>query len=250
MDNTKENKVIEKSLKQKLKSLSIILIVIILIILGYTFIRNAIIIKTLSNRAKEYCIKDNFHMITSTHSAENIAIFDTYYKNGQYLEKHTSFLYDIYRNISGDSDLGKSMTYYDGKSDKRMLFFEKEKILLLSDAFETPIYTPKAMSHATLFDESLLHFIHSCFTLQITKEKVNNVECYKFTNFFYNFNASSYFDITTGLIIRNQSSYSYNDKHFDSTTDIIYEFDVVTDDNLKIPNIEEYTLQEDDQSNN
>ena len=236
-----------KKYNRKLKILILLLMVIILIF-GSIFLRNAIIIKILSNKAQNNINKDNYHITWSTYGKQEITIFDIYYKEGQYLEKLYNFNYDVFN--TKDPSNSKMITYYDGKSDERMVFFEEGKVLSYQDINESeflrnPTIKPENMTQITLYDENLINFIITCFSHQISKGKANNVDCYKFNNVFSNSSASYlYVDAETGFTVRSQTGVSYQDNYSDMFSDVIYEFDVVTDEDFKLPNIEEYTVQD------
>lgn len=235
-----------KKYNRKLKLLFFIIISLLIIMFSATFLRNAIIIKDLSNKAGNYTNEDNFHIIWSTYSKEEITILDIYYKEGKYLEKMYSFNYDFFN--TKEDIISEATFYYDGKSDKRLTFFEKEKILsyenvIGNEFLKNPTIKPENMTQITLFEENFIDFIKACFTNQISKEKANNINCYRFNNISNDFNAL-YIDTTTGLTIRSQSGIEYQENYSDTFSDIIYEFDTVTDEDFNIPNINEYIIQQ------
>lgn len=235
-----------KKYNRKLKLLFFIIISLLIIIFSATFLRNAIIIKDLSNKAGNYTNEDNFHIIWSTYSKEEITILDIYYKEGKYLEKMYSFNYDFFN--TKEDIISEATFYYDGKSDKRLAFFEKEKILSYENVtgnefLKSPTIKPENMTQITLFEENPIDFIKACFTNQISKEKANNINCYRFNNISNNLSAL-YIDTTTGLTIRSQAGIEYQENYSDTFSDIIYEFDTVTDEDFNIPNINEYTIQQ------
>ena len=73
----------------------------------------------------------------------------------------------------------------------------------------------------------------SYFTANISHEKLNGKKCIVFT---IN-DEKAYYDEQTSLHVRTVSK--------NSIVDIKYEFDVVTDEDIKLPNLNEYILQDD-----
>lgn len=73
----------------------------------------------------------------------------------------------------------------------------------------------------------------SYFTSNIGHEELNGQKCIVFSEE----NEKAYYDAKTGLHVRTLSS--------NSIVDIKYEFDIVTDEDIKLPDLSEYVLDED-----
>lgn len=250
-DLEKENANIKKDVKyakkynRKINILILIIVVILLVVFSATFLRNAIIIKSLSKKSSNYDNCNNFHITWSTYNNQLISVFDIYYKDGKYLEKMYMFSYNYEET---KEIVSKARFYYDGISDKRIVYYDNEKVLSYEELdkdspFKKPTIMPINMSHLTLFEETPLEFIKACLTNQITLEKCNNIESYRFNRLNDDINAL-YVDKETGLSLRNQSGGIYQDNYSDTFSDVIYEFNTVTDEDVSMPSTEGYTIQE------
>ncbi len=234
----------KKKIKFKLKIILILIVVIILIILLH-FIRNTIIISSLINKSSKYKNVDNYHIIWSTYSNEQTTIFDVYYKDKIY--KQTLTNYDYNRFINDNEAPSKVVIYRDGNG-KEMTYFYSEKVLYSTNSNENAnSISPKNMTHIEMAKESALNFILTCFNSVITSSECNNIKSYK-SSFIIGYPNTTYFSKETGLTLRSVSGYSYiNDnsrKYTDTFSDIIYEFNTVTDEDISIPNTEGFTIQE------
>lgn len=227
----------------KFKILFIIIIVCFAIVLLH-FIRNAIIISSLIKKSSKYENIDNYHLVWSTYSNEEITIFDVYYKDQKYKQILTSYNYN--RFINDNMSPTKTLLYRD-ETGKEMMYFYNENILNISNNSSESFISPQNMSHITMAKESAIQFVLTCINSFITSVKCNNIETYKIS-FIIGSPNTTFFSKETGLTLRAISGYSYgneNDrKYTDCISDVIYEFNNVTDEDLIIPATEGFTIKE------
>ncbi len=241
-DFEKENEKIKKEVKyakkynRKIKSLIFVIVAILIFLFSITFLRNLIIVKNLSRKALASEKRNNFHIIWSTHTYEETTIFDIYYKDGKYLEK---LFLSNYQSLDGDN-VTKLIKYYDG-GNKVANYFLEDKILQYQEIDEDnkyPTLRPQNISHILMHEENLILL---SFRMFITTQKCNNRDCYRLR---FNDEFSTYIDKETGLTLRSENGISYSNKYYDTISDIICEFDVVKDEDIIMPSIEGYTIQQ------
>lgn len=246
-DIEKENNNLKKEVKyakkynRKIKFLIFIIVFILFIIFASTFFRNAIIIKNLSKKASSYINCNNYHMTWSSYSKEDLVIFDIYYKDGKYLSYFHSYNFSI---DDSRSDFGKITEYYNGNG-QRVTYADYDKSVSYEnvngeDADAIMYLKPYSMAHSTMYDEDFITFIKSCFVTQISSEKYNNRKCYRFKNFNDDTNIL-YIDKETGLSIKSESGVLIGNRYVDTFSDIEIEFDIVTDEDVKMPSTDGYT---------
>lgn len=231
-ESQKLNKEVKYAKKYNIRMRILILIIsIIIAIFLIMFLRNAIIIKSLSKKTLAYENCNNFHLMWSTYSKENTTIFDTYYKDGKYLKTLSTFNY-------GQEDLNSKVIFYSDGSGKVAAYNNIEKTIYYQDSENVGLLFPKSFSHITMFEENIWEFLKVCLTTQITSEKCNNRDCYKFNRF------NLYVDKETGLSIRGEEGIKVQENYSDVISDVIYEFDTVTDEDIKMPSTEGYIVIE------
>lgn len=251
-NTTKKSIKYAKKYNRKLKLLIILLIAIIVIIFSCTFVRNAVLITSLSNKSEEFIDCDNYHIIWSSYAMNYTVIHDVYYKDGKFIEYMFSYNYDYLNKDLRTGSPAIWARYYDGTSDKYIQFWEdenNEKLMRYNPigengAFSQPTITPFGMGHVTLLKQNVRLFIQECFLNRITFEKCNNIDAYRFSRINDKANVL-YVDKETGLTLRNQSGVytSQPNSYTDYFSDLKYEFGTVTDEDVAMPNIEGYTIQ-------
>lgn len=249
-DLEKEKQTLKKEVKYakkyniKIKLLLLIIFFILLIVFLLTFVRNAIIISSLSQKAKTYENCNNYHMTWSTHTKNDITVFEVFYKDGKYIKLLYTFDYET--NASSNADLShKTIFYYDG-NNQLITYNDNEKVVIYDqidkDDFQNePPFPPKSMTHITMYTESPINFIVQCFTHQITSEKCNGIECYRLKKYFDETNIL-YVNKNTGISVRGESGVRDNFGYRDTFSDVTYELNNVTDNDVTMPSIEGYTV--------
>lgn len=247
----KENQNLKKEVKyakkynRKIKILLFIIFFILLTIFSLTFVRNAIIINSLSKKAKQYENCDNYHMTWSTYSKDETTIFEVFYKNGKYLEKIYNFNYE--ENSLYNYDLSNKVMFYYGGDNKLVTYNENQKIIIYDEIDEdnfqknSPL-PPASMTHITMYTENPIQFILSCFTNQISLEKCNGIRCYRLKRYFDDTGAL-YVDKNTGISVRGESGVISNNNYRDTFSDVSYELNTVNDEDVKMPSTEGYILE-------
>lgn len=230
--------------KKFLKILLIIFITIIVILLAH-FIRNATIIQSLNKKTKQYINSNNYHEIWSTYNKEQITVFDVYYKDGKYKQIFTNYDYDLF--MSNNENPYKTITYRDGNG-KETTYYYNNKISYSNDyTIESSKISPENMSHITMIAETPLNFIQTCFNSIIIPSCCNGIDTYRMS--FISNNNIIYFSKETGLTVREGNGFTSgindeNQTYTDCISDITYEFNKVTDKDMTIPNVEEFTVKE------
>ncbi len=103
-----------------------------------------------------------------------------------------------------------------------------------------------------LYTQNIWEFLIISIKSSIKTEEVNGKECYRinvscFDIFCFDNHRldTYYFEKETGLLIRKENGTSgYDGDKINLVSDYYYEFDIVKDDDLKEPDISEYTIQE------
>lgn len=253
-NTTKKSIKYAKKYNRKLKISIILLVLIILLLFCCTFLRNAVLITSLSNKSEEFIDCDNYHIIWSTYALNYTVIHDVYYKGGRFIEYMFSYDYDYLNKDLRTGAPAMWTRYYDGVSDQYIQYWEdenNEKLMRYNQidengVFRKPTITPYGMGHVTLLKQNLGLFIKECFLNRITSEKCNNIDAYRFSRINDKVNVL-YVDKETGLTLRNQSGVytSQPNSYTDYFSDLKYEFGTVTEEYVTPPNFEEYKLQED-----
>ena len=213
-----------KKINKKIKCLLLIILIFILLIFAY-FVRNAVIILSLNSKAKELSNVElnNYHIIWTTSTYEDVTRFDIYYKDGLYKR-------DLYNfNPKKDCEFSK-YTEYVNKNGELVSIYENEKTYRIDEKYNLEPMSPT-------------NFIYHCLNNIITKEKANGEDAYRFKLLFDNDNAM-FINKSTGITAKSKSGISYNGKKFDTNSDVICEFNCVTDEDVTVPNLDGYILEE------
>jgi len=242
-----------KKYNRKLKTFKgafILILSILLIIFIASISRNIIIIKSLSKKTNEYFNCENFHTTWSNYNNKEINITDTFYKDGKYLEKH--YFFNLKEEYYTEDNVKSNliyMVYYDGIEKQTFYFIEDKRIAYQNtkndNSIKYPSGTPKYTWNVSAYDENLFTLFQTAFLYKITPDKCNNIDAYKFTYRFSNNDClmCDYFDKNTGLMIRYDGTIIKGGIYLDDFSDIIYEFGTVTDEDIAMPSIEGYTIQ-------
>lgn len=227
--------------KKKMKLWKKVLIVILttfLIFLAFT-IRKMIIISNLSTKIANYQKMDNIYS-KSSNDYSSISTFEKYYKDG--IEK------DI---ITLPEKGSKAIQFI--YPNERKVFIETPDAKNVSTSEEDNLnsYSPILVSFIDeiTFSELLL----TSLTSTICTDTLNGKECYVISNncnpnFLYEQNAVSmkmYIEKDTGLTIRMIQVVKENNEKSLKTVNYEYSFGNVTDEDMREPDILEYTVQED-----
>lgn len=231
-------------IKTRIKSVLMAIGIILLIILGI-FLNNFAKINSIINRAEKSLKSNNIYMETSQIMDDNrTVITKDYYKDGKYKR-----IWQVY----SDSGIESSIVYYsDVNSDKRICIYEAEKKAIIEQG-DTPkalnskdniIVVPFVQGKENLFSKIGKIFIYSIdesknyYILKDREPKDTGREIW--------------FDKKTGLPIKEITR--EGEKLFFSGTDVVkeirdvtvkykYEFDKVTDEDVEVPDLSNYTVE-------
>lgn len=232
--------------KKKMKLWKKILIIILIILLFFIIItaRKMVIMNNLENKSKQYTNLDNYQVTKFNYQGDNLQIFKTYKKG----DKSLSIIKLL--NENGTRSL---TSYIDGNINHLYLDVQEAKIAILEG---NGVPSPMQI-YDSLYTENLWQKILMATFSNIKSEECNGKNCYKIElafspNYLYSENekVTVFFDKETGLTVRKtDGTLEKNGKKTNIIADYYYEFNNVTDDDLKEPDISQYKIQEQDTNN-
>ena len=226
----------------KLKIFLIVILMIFIVfigIIGYKFI----VIKNMQGKIENYKDIKNFHITKTSYGFNTIVVEETFYKDDNYLV-HV-------KNISENNEKKEIISTKNGNN----YFIVGERKVAAMNSM--PIHVDdKVYNH--LETENFWEFIVGIFSSNISTVKCNDKDCYKIDNFitsevlFPEQGMCVYIDKETGLIVRLEEGVRNNETggFYTQVSDYKYEFNTVTDEDLKEPNISEYKIENNNSSNN
>ena len=227
-------------MKKFFKILGIILLIIVAFLIIHT-IRNIIIIKDITNKVESYQVKTNYY-VKSISTQGNI--IENFYKDGRQLMKFINTSETGIRKMTRYDDGNIVNTYLETQTESGT-----EKIAMLNS---NSLPSFQGITNWLYVDDTK-HLILMALLANIRSVEQNGKECYK-VDLLYASNIlmqseekfALYIEKDTGLTIRNQNGaiVEENGKKIPIIMDYEYKFDIVTDDDLKEPDISEYTIQE------
>jgi hypothetical protein len=244
--DTREVKYIKKY-NMKMKILKFILLGILLIFL-FSYIRKVIILVGLNNKSNEYTNSSNFYMktINFTSAAEIMTTLENYKKDGKYIRKIKSL---------SESSKVSTTEYYNGENLNVYNEIELEKkdgeyVLRKTASLNSDkhvIYEPIIPNVIDI--RHPIRFIEMPIFSTISSEKCNGKDCYRIVLYSFGDNDGTiyYIEKETGLLLRSigvSSMYAKVDgEKYDMITDYQYEFNVVTEEDFIEPDIMEYDIE-------
>ena len=231
--DTREIKYIKK-FNNRLKILKMILAIILIVFI--VFIGSKfIIIKSMQSKIKKYKDITNFHTTINTYKGETLELSNIYYKDGKFLTNIKSLNgKDIRQEMINTSE---GNLYITSGEDKVAVL--GGMIIKTSDTVYNYLET-----------ENIAQLIINLLTSNISSVKCNDKDCYKIDNFkspdilYQEQGLCVYIDKNTGLLVRAEMGERVGKDVFTIVIDYSYEFNTVTDDDLKEPNISEYKVQQ------
>ena len=244
--DTREVKYIKKY-NMKMKKLKFILLGILLIFL-FSYIRKVIILVGLNNKSNEYTNSSNCYMktINFTSAAEIMTTLENYKKDGKYIRKIKSL---------SESSKVSTTEYYNGENLNVYNEIELEKkdgeyVLRKTASLNSDkhvIYEPIIPNVIDI--RHPIRFIGMPIFSTISSEKCNGKDCYRIVLYSFGDNDGTiyYIEKETGLLLRSigvSSMYAKVDREkYDMITDYQYEFNVVTEEDFIEPDIIEYDIE-------
>lgn len=211
--NSKEEIDYFKKYRNKLNILKAIIlssiIIFALVILTRTMIMTDLTNK--SNLLKEGH-SDNYYLKLQSYSNGTVSIGESYYKNGNYLTKTTTY----------DEKNGEQKMIFYKNEDEYLTLTDDGNIKRQSDAF-MPLEVG-TIAYTSTFFENLI----TAFTITIDKVELDEKECYVLKDKYQ----EKYIDKNTGIIVK------LIDKSNNRTVDYHYEYGTVNE--IVKPNISEF----------
>lgn len=220
-----------KKYNKKLKVLRFIVLIVLAILIVH-FVRNIIIVSSLMNTRKETLLSaNNYHYQMYSYDKGHVFLYDFYKKDGKFLETWSSV--DIAAN-KNTSYTPVFWNYYDGSNLYGYNIDEKTGIKFYQQGtMDNRSVYPMFMDPNEDFD-SLGSILGLSIYSKITSMIYHGKDCYRIdSSRFVHDEQVSCIDKSSGLVVRNLLPNN-------STIDFCVDLNVVTDDDLKVPNIEEY----------
>lgn len=236
-ENRNEKNKIDRDIKfakkynYKINILKLIIFVIITILV-YLFLRNAIILIKLSRNAEHYFNLDNYYLKYYQYDLNTITIIESYNKEGKYLRKLTSY------DKSNSEEIYIINELFDGKNSN--YFYDNGKETFVAEKN----IIPNMMPDSNYLTNDIFIFIKNCILCNIKSVYCNGVECYRLTNYYsskLNNNDEDvymYVDKQTGMIVRISGEVTgqldSNSKYteYNMIQDFYYSFNSVEDTDL------------------
>lgn len=220
-----------KKYNKKLKVLKFIVLIILAIILVH-FTRNIIIVSSVMNKRQETLLDaNNYHYQMYSYGKGHMFLYDFYKKDGKFLETWIST--DIAANET-TTHTPTFWNYYDGNNLYGYNIDERTGI---------KFYRPGTMENRSIYpmfmdpnedSNSLRSILSMSISSKITSMNYHGKDCYRIdSSRLVHDEQVICIDKSTGLTVRNMLPNN-------STIDFYIELNVVTDEDLKVPNIEEY----------
>lgn len=226
-------------MKKFLKIFGIILLIIIVFLIFHT-IRNIIIIKNITNKVESYKEKTNYYV--KSISTQGIVI-ENFNKDGRLLliMVHTS-----------ETGIRKMMRYSDENVINTYIEVETETgVEKIASLNSNSLPSFQGLTNWLHTDNAGQLLLMALLT-HIRSVEQNGKDCYEIT-YVYSSNILMpaegdfvlYIEKETGLTIKNRNGtfIDANGNEIPIIVDYEYKFDIVTDDDLKEPDISEYTIQ-------
>jgi len=222
-----------KKFSNKLKILKMILLVILISfigIYGYKFY----VIKSMQAKIAEYKDINNFHITKTSYFFNTISVQESFVKDDNYLVHVKVMNSDPTKEIISF----KNSNTYMNVGEKKIVFFNSMPIQASEKVYNN------------LETNSLWELLVGVFTCNITSVKCNDKDCYKIDNFitsellFPEQGYCVYIEKESGQIIRAEEGTRDNETGgiYTQVSDYRYEFNTVTDEDLKEPDISEYEI--------
>lgn len=232
-----------KKYNKKMKTLKSILLIIILIFIMVIGRKTQLLI-TLSEKANKNINSDNYYARLSQYEGTTIFITETYKKGQKQINIQT------YYNSQNNEHNSKLIEYLDNNTTKLYTELNNEKIAILdgNSAMLPPMKVSESYSN---YSKTIWKLIKNTMFSSINKVKCNGRDCYYFSRLetdmlgISEVNSGIYIDKETGLPIRTTSATTKTEQGtFDPIIEFYYEFDKVTDEDIKEPDISQYTIKD------
>lgn len=216
-----------KKFRKKYKILKYLVLLILFVIIFHTA-RNCFIYLSIAKKHNEsISSKTNYHYQLYSYSKDFVSLDEWYYKDGKYLVTQTTL------DLSTPT-FSRSIISYDGKS-VYCYDLNKKYYTIINNPDKAGLRRPDIIENSNKMDFDLSQLI-VCSLAKIDSINVMGKECYKFIEFFSSdLDNFIVFDKSNGMIIKTSNTNlegEYNTFHY-------IDFDVVTDEDLKVKNVDE-----------
>lgn len=224
-----------KKFRKKYKILKYIVLIIILLFFVH-FIRNFIIL-TYQYKHMDECINlNNYHVRWYFYQSDEVIFEDTYFKDGKALKMSsispTNHFDDTLYPLN-------YLQFYDNNNQRSYGTDRISGIKFYQDSESN--YTHEYAMLNVSYRPSFLELICQSALSRIDSTKCNGIDCYRIISQYDGYNQYSYFDKKTGFLVRGTNPVTLqNGQEFLAMTDIFIEFGNVTDEDLRVPNEDEY----------
>ena len=220
-----------KKFSNKMRILKLILFVILIIFLISTG-RKMLILANLSKKAEEYVNSTNYHRITYGYQPDYYIKTEVYTLGTKQAVLTTQFVNGEKKEVKIYGESGKINSIYTD--------YQGKKTVNLNMNGEMTVNIP----NETYLDDNVWLLFLAAVTSSINNRTVNGKECYYISNIydFYVYATAGdgrYIDKENGLTIKSNA----NEDGTWPQADYIYEFNIVTEEDFKQPNINEYEVQ-------
>lgn len=222
-------------MKKKIITIVLIILVILLAIFAINTIRKFMIIKDLQNKVAEYETKENIYSKVVSESAE----VEKFIKN------------DVEKIVMKKKDNTVTIIQVIEQHERRLYTIAGEQKILHRSKEEKNPMSSKVVSFVDT--TTWLELLRDSIVSKIYTEKVDGKDCYvidslKNTNAIYSegtITLKMYLNKETGLAVKVvETIKNENGSTKENITTYNQKFDIVTDEDMKEPNIEEFTIQE------
>ena len=219
-----------KYIKKYNKKLKILKYALLIIILIYVILvgRRTIIMSSLSGKATENKINDNYYVRLYSYQGDTLTITESYNKGEDYLTTLTK--------VVNGSNIQKITYYKKGEEQLFMTEAEGKKYVLNSETMIGGYILP-----VTYVSDGILANLQYALITGIDSTYCNGKECYVIKGNSY----ERYIDKETGLAVRNiEKSNKEITRKNDAVVDYEYKFNIVKDSDIVKPDTTGYIVNE------
>ena len=220
-----------KKFSNKMRILKLILFVILIVFLISTG-RKMIILANLSKKAEEYVNSTNYHRITYGYQPDYYVKTEIYTLGTKQAVLTTQFVNGEKKEVKIYGENGKINSIYTDYQGKKTANLNMNGEMIVN------------IPNQTYLDDNTWLLFLAAVTSSINNRTINGKECYYISNIydFYVYATAGdgiYLDKETGLTVKSNE----NEDGTWPQADYIYEFNTVTEEDIKQPNINEYEVK-------
>ena len=227
--NSKKFVKFSKKFRKKYKILKYIVLLILFIIIFHTA-RNCFIYLSIAKKRNESIFsKTNYHYQMYVYSKGHLFSEEWYVKDGRHLYTYSSCSLE-----DNSFNNAKYYQYYDGQNIYS--YDVDKKFFTVTPPNDNSILKPYIMDSINKINFTPAELL-VCFLSKYDSCRINEIDCYRFTEpSKFNHDFFACYNKSTGMPIKSSNVSS------GSQVDVYHyiDFDVVTDDDLILPNVDEY----------